>query len=86
MKYFTYIARCRDNSLYTGSCIDIKSREKKHNEGKGAKYTRSRRPVKIVYFEKFNTLSESRKREAQIKRWTKIKKEKLIKYGHPTEF
>jgi len=86
MPYYTYIARCKDNSLYTGSCINIKNREKKHNEGKGAKYTKYRRPVTIIYFEKFNTLSESRRREAQIKRWTKIKKENLIKYSHTTKF
>jgi len=79
MKYYTYLARCSDNSLYTGSCIDIKAREEKHNKGAGAKYTKSRRPVKIIYFEEFNTLSESRRREAQIKRSTKIEKENLIK-------
>lgn len=84
MKYFTYLARCSDNSLYTGSCINIKYREKKHNSGNGAKYTKYRRPVKIIYFEKFNTLTEARRRETQIKRWTKIKKENLVKYGHPT--
>lgn len=79
MKYFTYLARCNDNSLYTGSCINIKAREAKHNKGEGAKYTKQRRPIKIVYFEKFNTSTEARKREAQIKGWTKKKKEKLIK-------
>jgi len=82
MKYYTYLARCSDNSLYTGSCIDIKAREKKHNKGEGAKYTKARRPVKIIYFEEFNTLSESRRREAQIKRLTKIEKENLVKSGH----
>jgi len=80
MPYFTYLARCNDGTLYTGSCIDLKAREAKHNEGKGAKYTRQRRPVKIIYFEQFESLGESRKREAQIKRWTKIKKENSVKY------
>ncbi len=82
MKYFTYIARCNDNSLYTGSCINIKAREEKHNKGEGAKYTKYRRPVKIVYFEKFNSRSEAQKREAQIKRLTKIEKENLVKSSH----
>jgi len=79
MKYYTYLARCSDNSLYTGSCIDIKAREERHNQGKGAKYTKYRTPVKIIYFETFDTLSESRKREAEIKRLTKIEKENLVK-------
>ncbi|HUT22510.1 MAG TPA: GIY-YIG nuclease family protein [Candidatus Bipolaricaulota bacterium] len=81
-----YIARCNDNSLYTGSRLNIQAREKRHNEGKGAKYTKYRRPVKIIYFEEYNTLREAMQRENQIKRWSKIKKENLIKYGHPTKF
>lgn len=81
MSFFVYLARCRDNSLYTGSCIDVQEREEKHNRGTGAKYTRSRRPVKIVYIEKFKTLSEARRREAEIKTWSKMKKEELVKGG-----
>jgi len=68
MKYFVYLARCSDNSLYTGSCTNIKDREIKHNRGEGAQYTKQRRPIKIVYSEKFITLIEARRREAQIKR------------------
>ncbi len=83
MKYFVYLARCSDFSLYVGSCGDIKAREVKHNKGEGAQYTKQRRPVKIIYFEEFSTLVEARRREAQIKGWTRIKKENLIKYGHP---
>lgn len=86
MKYFVYLARCNDNSLYTGSCIDIKARVIKHNQGEGAKYTKYRRPVIIVYFEKFDSLIKARGREAQIKRWTKAKKENLIKHGHQIKF
>ncbi len=86
MQYFIYLARCSDKSLYIGSCTDIKSREIKHNKGDGAQYTRQRRPIKIIYFEEYNTLIKARRREAQIKRWTRIKKENLIKYGHPTKF
>ncbi|MCH8049197.1 GIY-YIG nuclease family protein [Patescibacteria group bacterium] len=84
--YYTYIARCSDNSLYTGYCIDISAREKKHNEGEGAKYTRQRTPVKIVYFEEFQNRTEAMKRERQIKGWPRKKKENLLKYGHPTKF
>jgi len=81
MNYFFYFARCNDGSLYAGSCKNVKDRENKHNKGQGAKYTKQRLPVEIIYYENFDTLTEARKREAQIKRWTKIKKENLIKYG-----
>ncbi len=79
MKYFFYLARCGDGSLYTGSCENIKAREKRHNQGDGAKFTKYRLPVKIIYFEVFNTLVEARRREAQIKKWRRDKKERLIK-------
>jgi len=72
--HYFYIARCADNSLYCGSCIDPSAREAVHNAGKGAKYTRSRRPVRIIYYEEFATLGEARKREAQVKKLSKIKK------------
>ena len=78
MPFFFYFARCADGSLYSGSCIDIGARERKHNEGTGAKYTRSRRPVAMVYHEEFATLSEARRREAEVKTWTKTEKEKLV--------
>lgn len=78
MKYFIYLARCSDNSLYTGFTTDIKKRELKHNAGTGAKYTRARLPIKIIYSEIFSTLGESRKREAEIKKFSKKEKEKLI--------
>ena len=78
MSYFTYIARCSDNSLYTGYCVDVVEREKKHNKREGAKYTRQRTPIKIIYFEEFESRSEAMKREIQIKGWTKSKKENLV--------
>lgn len=77
MPHYFYLARCADGSLYAGTCVDIQAREAKHNDGTGAKYTRSRRPVSIVYSEKFDTLSQARSREALVKRWTKEKKETL---------
>jgi len=83
MPYYCYLARCADNSLYCGSCIDLNAREEKHNSGKGAKYTRSRKPVKIVYHEEFSTLSEAMKREAQVKKCSKIQKENLVVGKNP---
>lgn len=76
--YYVYLACCADNSLYTGYCVDINQREDKHNAGLGAKYTRSRLPVKIVYFEQYLTKSEAMKREKEIKTWTRVRKLELI--------
>lgn len=84
-KFFTYLARCNDNSLYTGITNDIKKREERHNQGVGSKYTGVRLPLKIIYFETYNTRAEAAKREAQLKGWTKEKKENLIKKIHPTK-
>ncbi|NIA02378.1 MAG: GIY-YIG nuclease family protein [Nitrospirae bacterium] len=78
-KFYVYIARCNDGSLYTGYTVDLAEREKKHNEGDGARYTRGRGPVKIVYSEEFETKSEAMKRECQIKRLGKQEKERLVK-------
>lgn len=76
--YFTYIANCADGTLYTGYCADLNAREKKHNAGEGAKYTRARMPVKIVYSEEFLNRSEAMKREAEIKKLSRSKKIQLI--------
>ena len=76
MKNVTYILKCNDNSLYTGWTNDITHRLKMHNEGKGAKYTRGRGPVELVYLEEFETKQEAMSREAKIKRLTR--KEKLV--------
>lgn len=81
--WYVYIVRCRDNSLYTGIALDVKQRIGKHNSGDGAKYTRSRRPVKLVRKEKYATEGLARKREAEIKGWTRFKKLNLIRYGNP---
>jgi putative endonuclease len=79
--YYIYLARCNDDSLYTGYTTDLKNREKTHNEGNGARYTRIRRPIKIIYFEKFKTKSQAMKREYEIKHYKKNKKENLIISG-----
>jgi putative endonuclease len=76
--WFFYIVRCQDDSLYSGITIDLEDRLREHNKGTGAKYTSSRRPVTLVYCESYDTVSKARKREEQIKGWSKIKKERLI--------
>ena len=73
-----YILQCRDGTLYTGYTDDIARREAVHNSGRGAKYTRSRLPVKMVYHESFATRSEAMKRECAIKRLSREQKLKLI--------
>lgn len=80
--YYLYICRCSDNSLYCGQTKNLEKRVKEHNENKikSAKYTWSRQPVMLVYFEKHKTLSEVLKREIEIKKFSKIKKEKLVKF------
>ena len=77
-----YIGRCRDDSLYSGITNDLEGRLREHNKGTGAKYTSIRRPVTLVYSERYGNVSEARKREAQIKGWSRNKKEQLIK-GFP---
>ena len=76
-QFYFYLARCSDESLYSGFCTNLQEREEVHNQGKGAKYTRSRLPVRIVYSEAFNSKSEALKREAEVKKWTKEQKEQL---------
>lgn len=76
---YVYILVCADGTLYTGWSTDPKSREKSHNsQSGGAKYTRSRRPVRLVYTEKCGDKSAALKRECEIKRLTHEKKLKLI--------
>ncbi len=79
MNHFTYILKCADNTLYVGATNDLEKRLHQHNNAKnGAHYTKIRRPVTLVYSEKFTTLAESRKREAEIKRWSRAEKLELI--------
>jgi len=79
MSYYIYILECSDGTFYTGYTNDLKKRLTAHNESKvGAKYTKSRRPVCLVYSEKFKTKSEAMKREASIKNLSRTQKEILI--------
>ena len=80
-KAFVYILECGDGSLYTGWTTDIEDRVRTHNSGQGAKYTRSRLPVKLVYFEEVGGRSAALKREAAIKKLTREKKQLLIQQG-----
>ncbi|MFC1599500.1 GIY-YIG nuclease family protein [Patescibacteria group bacterium] len=77
-KYYAYLARCNDDTLYAGYTNDLKEREAKHNEGKGAHYTKIRRPIKIVYSEEFVNRADAMKREWQLKHMKKQEKENLI--------
>lgn len=83
MSYIVYILRCKDKSLYTGITTDIKRRIDEHNgvagnEKTAAKYTRARRPVELVYSESYASRSTASKREAEIKKMTRVKKLDLL--------
>ena len=73
---YTYMVECGDGSLYTGWTNHLEERMKSHNEGKGAKYTRSRLPIRLVHYEEFATKQEAMKREFAIKKLTR--KDKLL--------
>ncbi len=77
--FYVYILKCRDDTLYTGFTVDLKSRIQTHNKGLGAKYTRGRTPVKLVYYEEYSTKSEALKREYAIKKLSRKDKLKMIK-------
>jgi len=75
--WFTYILLCADGSFYVGHTDDLEERISRHNNGKGAKWTACRLPVKLIYTERFQTAKESIHREIQIKKWSRAKKEAL---------
>jgi putative endonuclease len=77
-KHYVYIAECADGTLYAGYAVDVENRIKAHNDGKGAKYTKSRRPVRAVYSESFDSMSAALRREAEIKRLRRSAKMALI--------
>lgn len=76
---YTYILRCADGSLYCGWTNDLDKRLKSHNAGTGSKYTRTRLPVELLYYESFETKQEAMSREYHIKRLSRAEKLKLIK-------
>jgi len=80
MSYFIYLLRCKDSSLYCGYTNNLTKRIHEHNHSNlGAKYTKNRRPVELVYYEEFDSKSKALKREKEIKKLGKISKEKLVK-------
>lgn len=80
--YYVYIVRCADNTFYTGITNDLEKRIENHNTSKtGAKYTRTRRPVELIYKVAYENQSLAKKREAEIKNLTRAQKTKLIAQG-----
>lgn len=79
-QYFVYVLKCRDGTFYTGITINLNNRVAAHNgqNKRGAKYTRTRRPVKLAYSEIFKTKSEALKREIEIKKLSRSEKKELI--------
>lgn len=77
-KYFVYLLKCSDQSLYCGYTDDVEKRLKVHNSGKGAKYTKSRLPAELVYFEELEDKSQALRREMEIKKLPRRKKIELI--------
>lgn len=75
---YTYILECSDGTYYTGWTNDLEKRVKMHNAGKGAKYTKPRRPVVLTYYEAFQTKEEAMRREWEIKQLSRKEKEQLV--------
>ena len=80
---YTYIVRCLDGSLYTGWTNNLEKRIKDHNSGRGAKYTKSRRPVLLAYYEEFATKEEAMRREWEIKQLKRQEKQDLVERFRP---
>lgn len=81
MTYFVYILECKDGSYYTGTTNDVGKRFLAHISGSGASYTRSHKPVKIIYTEELIDKSSALKREIAIKKLSRIQKEVLVNNG-----
>ncbi len=81
--HYVYILECEDGLLYTGCTKDVGARFLTHKSGKGGHYTRSKKPLRVLYTEELPDRGTALRREAQIKRWTRKKKLSLIEFGHP---
>jgi putative endonuclease len=79
MGFYCYILKCADGTYYTGWTTDPERRERQHNSGRGARYTKARRPVKLVYIEPQPNRSMAQKREIKIKKLSRVRKEALIR-------
>ena len=77
MDFYVYLLECNDKSFYCGYSSNLDARVEAHNKGTGGKYTRARRPVKLVYSEEAETRSNAMKREAEIKKFSRKEKEEL---------
>ena len=86
MNHYVYILECSDHSYYTGYTNDLMKRLTTHNNAKGAKYTKARLPVKLVYFEHFDDKSTALKKEYAIKQLTRKAKEELIMKGKAMKY
>lgn len=76
--FWVYIVRCADGTLYTGYALDPEERIARHNAGKGAKYTAGRRPVTLVFTQRFRSRTRALQREYELKQWTRAEKEALL--------
>ena len=76
---YVYILQCSDTSLYVGCAVDLKKRIERHQSSKGAKYTKGRLPVQLVYSERFDTLPQAMRREKEIQKLPRKKKLSMIK-------
>lgn len=84
-KAFAYLLQCSDGTLYAGWTDNIEKRVAAHNSGKGAKYTRSRLPVELIYYESFENKSEAMRREAALKKLSRAEKLLLIEAHKPLQ-
>ena len=82
---YTYILKCSDGRLYTGWTNNLEKRVNDHNAGRGAKYTKARRPVELAYYESFNTKEEAMQREYRIKQMSRTEKLGLLENGYSTQ-
>ena len=76
-KWYLYLVRCADDTIYTGISIDVEARIDKHNSGRGAKYTQARLPVRLIYSESQPNRISAMKREIEVKKWGRKRKENL---------
>ena len=85
MSHYVYVIECDDETYYTGYTTDVQRRVEEHNNGNGAKYTRGRTPVELVYTEQYNTRSAAMSREYEIKQLSRTEKERLVQNGKERE-
>ena len=78
---YTYLLECSDGTLYCGWTNDLEKRVKAHNSGRGAKYTKPRRPVRLVWYETFETKEEAMSREVRVKQLSRKQKDELVAHG-----